>query len=151
MPNFAFLVTCDKVIVDSETHTVSAISLFTKLTANIPEPPPPDAVIPKEWAVLAGWDSEDEDIGKEFVQCIEIFFAGGKPFIDTIRVMFKIDKTERQYNSIRLFGFPLGQAGRCELKTWLEHDGIPITDKHSTYLIVEHQVVPIAVAPPAIL
>lgn len=147
MPKFAGLIACERVIVEEGTRVVSAIGMFSKLTVPIPhnETPPENAVVPKEWSIIAAWDPIDGEEGREFTLCVELFFPDGKPFVETTRSKFKIERDLRSHNSIKLLGFPVGQQGRVETKAWLESDGRLIGEKFSLYLFVEHKV---AEAPP---
>lgn len=121
---------------------VSAIGMFSKLTVPVPqnEKPPENAVAPKEWAVIAAWDPIEGEEGKEFTLCVEIFFPDGKPFVETHRSAFKLERDLRSHNTMKLLGFPVGQQGRIETRVWLESDGKPVGEKFSLYLSVEHKV-----------
>lgn len=147
MPKLAFIIACEKVITEAETGVVSAIAMFTKLKASLPERPPENAVVPKEWALLTAWDPESGDEGKQFVQCIEMLFPDGKPFTENGRLPFKIEPIQRHFNTVKLLGFPIGQAGKCEVRMWLELEGKAISEKTSIFLLVEHQELTVPAAP----
>jgi hypothetical protein len=139
MPKLAYISACEKVITDAETRAVSAIALFTKLTVNLTEAPPINAVAPKEWSILAAWDPDDGDERKEFVQYIQMLFPDGQPFAESVRLPFKMESNQRHHNTVKLLGFPVGQQGRCEVRVWVELDGKMCSEKASIYLLVEHQ------------
>lgn len=139
MPTLGFLAICEKVIIDTESGTVSAISFFTKVTGSTPEKPPANAVVPKDWAVLAAWDFSDEvERAKDFVQRIEVFFADGQSFTTgTIPIKFKSDEM-RSHTTARLQGFPFGSEGKVRATVWLEVDGQAVTERHSGFVTVAH-------------
>jgi hypothetical protein len=141
MIKLALLTACERVIIEAETKSVSAITIFTGVKLAIPAtapPPPSNAAVPKDWSILAGWDIEDEEVGKEIVQYTDILFPDGKPFIEKGALKFLIEKSKRHHNTTRLLGFPVGQMGTYEIRVWIEADNMPITDKHSIFLIVEN-------------
>jgi hypothetical protein len=143
MPTLALLVSCERAIVETDTKAVSLITLFTGMKVFLPtgqpppEPPPANAVAPREWSVVTGWDPNEADEGKEFVQHLEVFLPDGKPFIKNSEMKFQMERDKRHYNTPRIFGFPVGQKGKCLVQVWLEHDGKPVTEKFSTYIKVE--------------
>ena len=131
---------CDKVIVDSS-GTASLISLFNELQVGLmPQTGslPPDAVAPKEWAVFTSWRKEPEDIGKEYIQVVQILNPDGSIFKEErIKFTFGADKTHHQ-NTMNTIGFPVGREGTYILKMWLEHDATTAVDPVSIDLRVKY-------------
>ena len=141
MPSLALFVACERSIIEENTKLVSLISLLNGVKGAIPagEPPPRNAVAPKEWSIVCGWDAVGDEEGTEYVQCLDIFWPDGKPFVETNKVKFSLQKGKRHYQTSRLHGFPVGQAGRCLMQAWAEQDGNPVTEKVSLYITVEHE------------
>ncbi len=143
MPKLALFAACERSIVEQDTKSVSLITLFTGLKLSFPagEPPPLNAVIPKEWSIVCGWDSVDGDEGKEFVQFIDISLPDGKPFVTKNQVRFTLQGGKRLHQTSKVPGFPIGQIGKCLVQVWAELDGRPVTEKSSLYIALEHEFV----------
>jgi len=143
MPTLALLAACERSIIEAETKAISMIGLFTGVKASVPagETPPANAASPKEWSIVSGWDGNKGEAGKEFVQCLAIFFPDGKPFVERNELKFTIDPGKRHHVTTRLLAFPIGQLGKCHVQVWAEFGGKPVTDKTSIYINVEHEVI----------
>lgn len=144
MPKLAFLLACEKSIIERDTQLVSMISLLTNMKVAIAtsEPPPENAVAPKEWSIVSGWDGEDGDDEMDLDQVIEVILPDGKPFVKNYRTAFKVQKDRRHHVAAKIQGFPVGKAGRCHIQAWAEAGGRVITEKSSLYIQVEHEKVP---------
>jgi hypothetical protein len=83
---------------------------------------PPNLVIPKEWAVFSAWDIEPGDEARKYMVCTQMLYPDHSPFGPTSRVPLKIEADKRSQNVIRVFGFPIGQAGFYTVQTWIEEN-----------------------------
>lgn len=144
MPKLALITACQFSIIEQDTKSVSLINLFTglKITVNIAEPPPINAIVPREWSIACGWDGEKDDEGKVFDQLTEIFLPDGKPFVGHNAVKFSVLEGKRHYLTSKIMAFPIGQVGKCLVQVWAELDGKPVTEKSSIHIAVEHELVP---------
>ncbi len=118
-------VVCEKVVLDS-TGTASLISLFTQIEGQ-PGPPsesiPKNAVIPLPWFVFTSWEYETEDVGKEFIQIVQIFYPDGTLFQEQ-QQRFKPETGKTHYQlTLNVLGFPVGQQGIYQVKMRLEQAG----------------------------
>src|SRR6266699_798946 len=104
MPKLALLAACERSIVEQDTKSVSLITLINglKLSFLAGEPPPLNAVMPKEWSIVCGWDSGDDDEGKEFVQFIDISLPDGKPFVTKNQVTFTLQRGKRMHQTSKV-------------------------------------------------
>jgi len=139
MPKLGFLIVCEKAILEEGTRTPTLVALFTGLRLTVPSLPPGNAAIPKDWAVICGWDSTNDETGRQYVQHTEVLWPDGTQFVrGEMQLMFEPGK--RHYSVVRFLPFPVGQAGKCEIRVWLEFEGSPVTDKSSTHVTVEHEI-----------
>jgi hypothetical protein len=141
MPILALLAACEKSIIEAETKSLSMISLFTRVKLTITaDPPPTNAVVPKEWSIVTGWEGKDDDEGKDFVQCLSVLLPDGKPFIENNRMNFNTQNDKRYHIASKILAFPMGQVGKCKIEVWAEWNGKPVTEKSHIYVRVEHEV-----------
>jgi hypothetical protein len=117
-------VACEKVISD-KSEVPSLISLFSKLTVNVPEgiEIPRDAATPKEWAVFTIWETEPGDEQQEYFQCTQLLYPDQSQFGDTSRTKIPVELNKRGQVTIQIIGFPIGQAGEYTVRTWVERNG----------------------------
>ncbi len=143
MATLALLAVCERSIVEQDTKSISLITLFDSLKLSFPvgEPPPLNAVFPKAWSIVCGWDAAEGEERREFVQFIDIFLPGGKPFAATNQRKFTLEGDRRFHLTSNLLGFPIGQAGKCLVEVWAELDGKIVTEKSSLSISVKHEFV----------
>jgi hypothetical protein len=141
MPTLALITACQTSIIEQDTKSVSLINLFTgiKISVHAGDPPPVNAIVPREWSIACGWDSEEGDEGKVFDQLMDIFLPDGKPFVTRNVTKFSLQAGKRHYMTSKLTAFPIGQAGRCLVQVWAELDGKPVTEPVSISIGVEHE------------
>src|SRR5271157_362574 len=90
MPKLSIFALCEKVIMDKEDRA-SLISLFNTISAQIlptNQAIPSNAVAPKEWYVYTSWETEPEDIGKEYRQVVQLLYPNGEPFSPPVGINF---------------------------------------------------------------
>lgn len=128
-------VACEKVIIETpgdepgSAGVASLIGLFSKMIAvSLDDSPqiPPNAVIPKEWAVFSAWDIEPEDVGKKFKICTQVYYPDGSPFGETFKLFLNTEPHKRSQNVVKIMGFPVGQIGFYSVQTWIEVNDVRI-------------------------
>jgi len=139
-----FLATCacEKVIIDKHgVHSLITVMANMDIALEIspgpdaPKEVPPNLVIPKDWFIFSMWLPSAEEIGKNFVQVIEIYWPNGDKFAEA-RLKFKTDE-KAQYNSLCMQGFPAGQVGNVKVITWIESEDHRITEVFDYYLAIK--------------
>jgi hypothetical protein len=139
MPKLGLFVVCEKAILEDGTKTPTLVGLFTSVRITVPANniPPENAAIPKEWAVVCGWDTDNQEEPQQYLQRIEIYYPNQAIF-QTGEISLNIEKGKRHYSVVRFQAFPVGQPGRYEVRAWLERNGNPETAKSSFHFSVEH-------------
>jgi len=67
-------IACEKVILDNGTIP-SLIGLFNRIIAKVSAGAPdipPNALIPKEWAIFTAWDLEAGDDQRKYIHCMQM-------------------------------------------------------------------------------
>ena len=125
MPKLHLCTVCEKLLLDKE-EIPSLINLFSKIVVTPPPNAgdiPKEAVVPKEWYVLAIYILEPGDFGREFFLCMQIFYPDGTPFGSLGRVQLKTPEgKERSQASFYVPVFPIGQRGMYRINLWLEEN-----------------------------
>jgi hypothetical protein len=141
MPKLYVNVACEKVILDQQQAGVaSLISLFSKINVNVPfDAPavPPNAVAPKEWSIFSSWDAEEDDHGKEYFICVQLYYPDATPFGEAARNSVKFELKNKAQGIVRIAGFPIGQIGSYTVKTWLEYEGKAIGESNEFKIELE--------------
>jgi hypothetical protein len=125
-------VPCEKVIVAEQTHAISVITVMSGAEMRRARPDdtadlPPTATIPMPWVVVALWKPSNDDLGKSFIQRLEILWPNKTQFATaSIPFVTTDDKMHPVYAN--LTGFPGGQVGDVLTKIWLEQNGERITE-----------------------
>jgi len=117
-------VVCDAVVIDKQ-ESPSIIHIWQKVTVEpFGESPgtalAADALSPQFWNVLAIWDHDIEDVGKEYKQKIQVIMPDGSTNVTVKADLPFIVKDDFAVNYIRIIGFPVGQIGTLKVKTWVE-------------------------------
>lgn len=131
MPKLLFFVPCSKVIL-SQDNTVSLITVFE--TVNIEIPPdvdknlPEGAQLPVTWEILAQYQYQPDDDGKEYYQKIVITMPDGKEAhnIESALAAFDGIATNTRH-LVRIAGFPISTPGTAMIKLFLK-------EKNSDYI-----------------
>lgn len=131
MPRPYVFVMCEKVITD-QAGVVSLIGLFHKITARPlagADAPPPNAVIPKEWAIFTLWEVDPSEYGKKYQQAFQTVYPDGTNFGLETRVPITPEQGKRMLQCVALStAMPISQNGLYTIKTWLEEDGKKIAE-----------------------
>jgi len=135
---FLGLCICEKVIVDKQgVHTL--VNLM--FNAEIQRPPdqqiPPNAVAPNQWFIYTMWTPSTEDVGRKFEQVFKIYWPDGEEFSEQ-RLEFTQPDSSVQQVTLSIFGFPIGQAGKLRIVTWLDHAGHRLSELVETGINVKH-------------
>jgi hypothetical protein len=136
MPTPYVFVICEKVILE-QSNVASLISLFTQINIDAAAEIPPNAVVPKEWAIFVSWDWEPSDAGREYTNRIQILHPDGTVFLEIPPVAFTMQEGRKQQVNTPVLGIPIGQLGRCAVRLWLEHAGVVVIEPRSIYLEVK--------------
>jgi hypothetical protein len=129
-------VACERVILEQAPEgsppgtsgVPSLIGLFNRIIAIVPPVGQetlkiaPNAAVPKEWAVFSAWDVEPDDEERKYTVCTQIVYPDQTPFGAISKVPLKIEPRKRSQNILRVFGFPIGQAGFYKVQTWIEEN-----------------------------
>lgn len=131
---------CEKVIVEQVTPGLSdpsgptsLISLFSKIYVKATPTAggealaiPPDAVIPKTWAIYTEWETEPGDENRKYHLAFQLLYPDGKPFGQAVKVAVNIAAHRRGQVTINANGFPIGQQGFYTARLQLEEDERPV-------------------------
>lgn len=139
MPALYAFVACEKIILDKN-DVASLISLFTIVTATVPADVPPNAAIPKEWAIFSSWDCEEGDEGKEYIQHVEILHPDGSIFLVVPDAKFTLEPGRKHQILNPVLGLPIGQQGDCKVNMWLEQNGETVFRARPIALQVKHAI-----------
>ena len=135
-------VACEKVIVDANgaasiINLLQAVKLGRTPGANAPLLPP-NAVVPKEWALAALWYVPKEYLDRQFVQMFEILWPDGTEFAKNL-LPFKTTDRDTSLNYLNINAMPLGQEGALQIKAWVEEpNGTIVTDIAEFSISVKH-------------
>lgn len=131
--------TCERVIIEQivplpgsspipdPTGPTSLISLFSKLyvQANATgsgETIPPNAVIPREWAIYTEWDTEPGDETKHYELCAQLLYPDGTFFGEQVKYPVNVSLHRRSQVIVKVGAFPIGQAGIYTARVWIEEN-----------------------------
>jgi hypothetical protein len=116
-------VACEKVILAKD-DVASLINLFSRLILTVPTAAeiPPEAVIPRDWAVFSIWETEPGDELKDYMLCTQLLYPDKTQFADTAKAKFKIEPQKRAQMNLQYQAFPIGQVGEYIVRTWVEEN-----------------------------
>src|SRR5260370_10196220 len=134
---------CEKVIIDHKGNP-SLISLMQKITVQIPagdlEKLPPTAMAPMTWYVFTHWLIEENEMGREFVQRVDVVLPNKEVLAGKgSSITFKPTDPAKNImqNNVTLMGLPVGRSGPITVNLWVEENGAAITEVHTYPLIVD--------------
>lgn len=132
MPKLLVFAPCERVITDETTHTTSLIVLIETITLAIPrveqDKIPKDANIPINWQVLALWQAESQDQGKQLEMRFVAYLPTGEEIggiAGSMPIRFEPGKPNFRA-VITISGLPiyhLLQVDRCMLKLFFREVG----------------------------
>jgi hypothetical protein len=83
---------------------------------------PPNAVVPKEWAVFSKWGVDPDEEGKSYSSLIEMFWPDGTEF-----AKLQLEANQPTVHGMafvhKFNGFPIGQHGILRILNTLFSDG----------------------------
>lgn len=140
MPRLLVFVPCEKAIVAEEDHAASLIGLLQQI--NLPlvagSTVPADAFVPVRWYIFTQWYRQADDEDKTFEQRTVIEAPDGQQLVETLTPFTMHQEITR--NIVNITGFPVGQAGKHNLRLflreagkatpWQEIDTYPLTVVH---------------------
>jgi len=139
MPKLLIFAPCEKVIIDDQKNATLIVLLNTLTVAHKGDTEiPKDAVGAKEWAVFTMWQPAKEDIGKEFVQFLQMVKPDGEEF-KRAEIKFTVNPDDKVSQArMNIHGFPLGQKGPFTLNMWLQQGSDRLGETHSYTVTVVH-------------
>lgn len=128
MPKLKFVIACEKVVID-QAGPVSIISMFQRMNIQLQEGTtlPDKAIAPNQWAIFCLWETNPQEVGREFVQMVKFYTPDGTLFIDHEQP-FKNDDIENLQIKVNL-GFnsmPIWTEGMAEVKVWLKGEEVEV-------------------------
>ena len=120
----------------------SLIALFNQLEVQILptiKEIPSNAIATKEWCAFTSWETEPEDIGKEFHQVIQLLYPNGEQFGEPMTGSF-FPQSGKAYSQVLIGGiaFPIGQEGPYTIRMRLEHGGSTVFESRPIIIRVTH-------------
>lgn len=124
--NLLLLAPCDRILQDP-TQGVSLINVFHGLMFKIPEgiDLPKDAVMPKEWTIFSKWELGPEEVGKDYISRVQIFWPDGTEFLKSSLTAMQPTRDGMSFTN-QMNTFPVGQAGKLRVVQTLESDGVTV-------------------------
>jgi len=128
------LIVCEKVIIDLNGGTVSAIGMFENLNAKLPSSAPEKFLYPIKWSVVGLWRRNNEfEADENFVQKIivrtpenEEAFTGETPFVAT-------NASYNFRNIVEFSGFPVSNTGVVNIEIYLKRENEDEWVEYSSY------------------
>jgi hypothetical protein len=139
MPKLLIFAPCEKVIIDDQKNATLIVLLNTLTVAHKGDAEiPQDAIGSKEWAVFTLWQPTEEDVGKEFVQFLQMVKPDGQEF-KRAEIRFTVNPSDKISQArMNIHGFPIGQKGPIILNMWLESSSKKLGEVHSYTVTVVH-------------
>jgi hypothetical protein len=128
---------CQTVLIDAELGH-SLIAVFHHIAMKVPAEAeiPPNALIPREWAIFSKWQVEPEDTGQNFIQVSQVFWPDG-----TLLVENRVNAVPRsdRYMAfvVKNQAFPIGQNGEIKIVLWIESEGEKIVPTVELALVLQ--------------
>ncbi len=137
MPRLAVLAACHDVLIDDESNP-TLVGVFCALDVTLPKGTdiPRNALTPKKWCVLSMWLAADSDLGRTFIQKMQIFLPDGNEFGGGSEE-FTLSKRSHTMK-MRVSGFPIGVQGEVVIKLWLESLATKVTAVHEYRIHINH-------------
>jgi hypothetical protein len=131
MPKLLVFAPCEKIIVDQTTNTTSVINLLEALNIAIPQDEeskiPADANLAMAWHILALWQAQPEDEGKQFEQRFVAELPSGEALglMGIMPIAFEAGKPNFR-NIVNILGFPIARllkTDRCVFRLFFREQG----------------------------
>jgi hypothetical protein len=118
-----FATVCNLVLNDPEWGH-SLIGVFDTIKIQVPAEAefPPNALLPREWAVFSKWQLETEETERNYALICEITLPDGTPFGKYNLTAPKPTENQTIAFIVRSSGLPMGQNGRIRIALHLEED-----------------------------
>jgi hypothetical protein len=148
MPKLLIFAPCEKIIIDDQKNAslivlLNTIAVGAKRDVVIPK----EAIGAKEWAVFTMWQPNKSDIGKEFVQYLQMVKPDGQEF-KRVEAKFTVNEADTVSQvRMNIHGFPIGLKGVFTLNMWLQHGQEKLGETYSYPVIVAHVEEPEIVSP----
>lgn len=135
MPRLLTLLACERVLLDTEENSISAISIIHDLKLNVPEAPPKDAVAPLNWAVISIWSRTDNERKPIEIRTRLLLPSGTQAFVNDGEQTF--DNFTKTYQRVitRIPAFPVGEQGEISVVVSVREKGQPEFSDVASYKI----------------
>lgn len=128
------LIACEKVIIDVESRTASAIGMLENIVVTLPKNAPEKFLYPIKWSVIGLWRRDNEvEVQTNFSQKVivrspenEEAFTGETNFLVT-------NENYNFRNIVEFTGFPISITGIVNIEIHLKQQGQDEWVKHSSY------------------
>lgn len=107
----------------------SLIAVFHDLKIQIPgnaPDPPPNALLPKEWAIFVKYDLLPDEEGRDYAAQCDIFWPDGNAFVSHTADAAQPTKDGMSF-IFRMMAFPIGQNGTIKAKVSLLSHGTVVS------------------------
>jgi hypothetical protein len=124
MPQLLAFLPCEKTIIAND-QTLSLVGLIDTLTTNVPpgQSVPQNAVAPYRWTVVTIFRRLPEDEGKRFRQRVVVVLPNGQSAAEGVTDFSMTHTMVRNLNAFE--GFPVGFAGECKVRLFVDDLGKP--------------------------
>src|SRR6266436_8603486 len=135
---FLALCTCERIIIDKQgAHSLINLMLNAEIQVPQQQQIPANAVVPNQWFIYTMWAPSAEDVGRKFEQVYQVYWPDGEKFSEN-RLEFTQPDESVQQVTLGLVGFPVGQAGKLRIVTWLDHGGHSVSEIIEASINVKH-------------
>ncbi len=128
------LIACEKIIIDTNGGTASAIGMFETLNITVPKDAPTRVLFPLRWSVVGLWKREGEfEEPTKFVQRIIIRSPENEEAFTAESEFIALNEHYNFRNVINFNGFPVSTTGTVEVEIYLKQENQDEWVKHFSY------------------
>src|SRR5271165_3941587 len=116
----------------------SLIAIFHDILIKLPETspaPPPNAIIPREWAIFTKFALEPNEEGKDYALATNIFWPDETSFVSQVLHAAQPTKNGMAFIA-KLQGFPMGQNGKVRITQQLFMGDQVVSENIETDILV---------------
>ncbi len=134
MLSLLHLIVCEKVIVDMNGGTTSAIAMFETLTATLPNGAPEKLLYPVRWSAMGLWRRDNEiEVPTNFMQKVIVRSPENEEAF-TAETPFLVTNDNNNFRHIVEFsGFPVSVSGVVNIEIYLKQENEGEWIKHFSY------------------
>jgi hypothetical protein len=134
------LLTAEKILNDPKAGG-SLIGIFYELSLAFPggEPPPKNAVIPRDWVLYSAWKLDESDTsGISYTLRTEVYWPDGQLFVSSGLPADPANIKDYAIFHLAIQGLPIGQEGDLRIVTWLEQDEKVVSQEKVATVSLSH-------------